>query len=188
MLKIIGLIVAGALIGLLGYAATKPDTFTVQRSIAIEAPPEKIYPLIADFNNWGAWSPFEKMDPSMKRTFSGAASGTGAVYAWEGNGNAGSGRMEITGAAPPDKVTIKLDFTKPFPANNVVNFTLAPSGDGTTVRWAMQGRNAYVAKLMSVFFNMDDMVGGQFEDGLAAMKAAAERGSKGSEHSGATSN
>jgi uncharacterized protein YndB with AHSA1/START domain len=190
VLKIIGLIVAGALIGLLGYAATKPDTFTVQRSIAIEASPEKIYPLIADFNNWATWSPFEKMDPSMKRTFSGAASGTGAVYAWEGNGNAGSGRMEITRAAPPDKVTIKLDFTKPFPANNVVNFTLAPSGDGTTVRWAMQGHNAYVAKLMSVFFNMDHIVGGQFEDGLAAMKAAAERakGSKGSEHSGATSN
>jgi uncharacterized protein YndB with AHSA1/START domain len=187
VLKIIGLIVAGALIGVLGYAATKPDTFTVQRSIAINASPEKIYPLIADFKNWGAWSPFEKMDPSMKRTMSGAASGTGAVYAWEGNSNAGSGRMEITGATPPDKVTIKLDFTKPFPANNVVNFTLAPSGDGTTVRWAMQGRNTYVAKLMSVFFSMDHMVGGQFETGLAAMKAAAE-GSKGSEYSGETSN
>jgi uncharacterized protein YndB with AHSA1/START domain len=176
MLKIIGLIVAGALIGVLGYAVTRPDTFTVQRSIAIKASPEKIYPLIADFNNWHEWSPFEKTDPSMKRAFSGAASGTGAVYAWEGNGNAGVGRMEITGAAPPDKVTIQLDFTKPFPANNVVNFTLAPSSDGTTVRWTMQGRNAYVAKLMGVFFNMDEMVGGQFESGLAAMKAAAERG------------
>jgi uncharacterized protein YndB with AHSA1/START domain len=175
VLKIIGLIVAGALIGVLGYAATKPDTFTVQRSIAINASPEKIYPLIADFKNWGAWSPFEKMDPSMKRTMSGAASGTGAVYAWEGNSNAGSGRMEITGATPPDKVTIKLDFTKPFPASNVVNFTLAPSGDGTTVRWAMQGRNTYVAKLMNVFFSMDHMVGGQFETGLAAMKAEVER-------------
>ena len=175
MFRTIGIIIAGALIALLGYAATRPDMFTVQRSITIDAPPEKIYPLIDDFHNWGAWSPFEKMDPSMKRTLSGADSGPGAVYAWEGNGNAGTGRMEITGASPPDKVMIQLDFTKPFPANNVVNFTLAPSGDATTVRWTMQGHNAYVAKLMGVFFSMDRMIGGQFETGLAAMKSAAEK-------------
>lgn len=175
MWKFVGIFVLVALIAVLTYASTRPDSFTVQRSISIKAPPEKIYPMIADFNRWGAWSPFEKIDPSMKRTFSGAVNGPGAIYTWEGDSNAGTGRMEITGAAPPDKVTIQLDFTKPFPANNVVNFTLAPNGDGTTVRWAMQGHNAYIAKLMGLFFNMDKMVGGQFEEGLAAMKAQAEK-------------
>ncbi len=175
MWKFIGIFVVVALITVLTYASTRPDTFTVQRSISIKAPPEKIYPMIADFNNWGAWSPYEKLDPSMKRMLSGAASGAGAIYAWEGNGDAGTGRMEITSVVPPDKVTIQLDFTKPFAANNVVTFTLAPSGDGTTVRWAMRGKNAYVAKLMGVFFNMDSMLGGQFDEGLAAMKATAEK-------------
>ena len=177
MFRIIAIIVGVALIGILALAAMKPDQFTVTRSITINAPAEKIFPLINDFHNWGAWSPFEKMDPAMKRTMSGAEMGQGAIYAWEGNDKAGSGRMEITHATPPNNVTIQLDFTKPFPANNVVDFTLSPNGNGdtTTVTWEMEGRNGYFAKLMGVFFNMDSMVGGQFDSGLQAMKAAAEK-------------
>jgi carbon monoxide dehydrogenase subunit G len=175
MIKTIVMIVVFAIVIVLGYAATKPDMFAVERSITINAPPEKIYPLIDDFHNWGAWSPYEKMDPAMKRTLSGADSGRGAIYAWEGNANAGTGRMEITEAKPATKVTIQLDFTKPFAAHNTVDFTLEPSGAATHVTWAMHGANAYMAKVMGLFMNMDRMVGGQFESGLTALKSAAEK-------------
>jgi Polyketide cyclase / dehydrase and lipid transport len=172
------LLLLAAIVVLLVYASTRPDTFTVQRSISIDAPANVVYPLIADFHNWSTWSPFEKMDPAMKRTLSGADSGRGAVYAWEGNDQAGVGRMEITAASPPSNVAIQLDFTKPFAAHNNVDFTLAPKNNATTVTWTMRGTNGYVGKLMGVFFNMDDMVGGQFDSGLAAMKAEAERRAK----------
>lgn len=175
MFKSIAMIVVFALVVVLGYAATRPDMFVVERSITINAPPEKIYPLIDDFHNWGAWSPYEQLDPAMKRTLSGAGSGKGAIYAWDGNDNAGTGRMEITDAKPSTKVSIQLDFTKPFAAHNTVDFTLEPSGGATNVTWAMHGTNAYIAKLMGLFMNMDRMVGGQFETGLAALKSAAEK-------------
>jgi len=174
MFKIITLVVVVLLVAVLVYAATKPDTFRVRRATSINAPPEKIFALINDYHSWGSWSPYEKLDPTMKRTYSGAANGRGAVYEWEGNSKAGKGRMEITDTAPPSKVTINLDFVKPFEAHNIVEFTLEPTGDSTNVTWAMHGPTPYVAKIMHVFLNMDRMVGKDFETGLANLKTVAE--------------
>ena len=175
MFKIIAIVVGVLLAALLIYAATQPDTFRVQRAISIKAPPEKIFPLINDLHSWGAWSPWEKMDPAMKRTFSGAASGKGAVYEWEGNHEVGKGRMEIMESSPPSKVVIKLDFIKPFEAHNIAEFTLESKGDSTNVTWAMHGPNPYIAKVIHIFFSMDSMVGKQFEAGLANLKTIAEK-------------
>lgn len=160
---------------LLAYVATRPNAFRVQRSARINAAPEVIYPNIADFNRWAAWSPYEKLDPGMKKTLSGAASGKGAVYEWEGNAKAGKGRMEITDAAPPHKIVVKLDFEKPFAAHNTAAFTLEPSGGATDVTWAMYGPSPFVARLFGVFMNMDTMLGKDFEAGLASLKALAEK-------------
>jgi uncharacterized protein YndB with AHSA1/START domain len=175
MLKKIALVIVVLVAALLAFAATKPDSFRVQRTASIKAPPEKIFPLISDLKRWNAWSPWEKLDPAMKRTHSGAASGKGAVYEWAGNGEVGAGRMEIVAAAPPSALKIKLDFLEPFEAHNFAEFTLEPNGDGTNVTWAMYGPNTYVSKLMSVFFSMDSMVGKYFETGLANLKAATEK-------------
>lgn len=171
---VIAVLVVVPLAAVLILAATKPDTFRVERATSIKAPAEKIFPLIADFHGWGAWSPYEKLDPAMKRTFSGAANGKGAVYEWDSDGKAGRGRMEITDAPAPSKVAIKLDFFKPFEAHNIAEFTLEPKGDSTNVTWAMHGPNLYIGKVMSIFFNMDSMIGKDFETGLANMKALAE--------------
>jgi Polyketide cyclase / dehydrase and lipid transport len=178
MLKIVGiiaLVVLAAIAVVLVLAATKPDTFRVERSASIQAPPEKIFPLINDFGNWGAWSPYEKKDPAMRRTRSGPASGKGSVYAWDGDRNVGKGRMEIADASAPSRVTLKLDFDKPFAAHNIVDFTMVPKGQSTTVTWAMHGPVPYMAKIVHVIFNMDRMVGQDFEAGLANLKALAER-------------
>ena len=177
MLKVV-LILAGclgvAVAAILVYAATKPDTFRVARSASIKAPPDRIFPLINDFHAWTKWSPYENKDPQMKRTYGANSSGKGAVYEWNGNGQVGSGRITITDARPPSQVLIKLDMLTPFEAHNNVAFTLEPQGDGTTVTWAMQGGVPYLAKIMHVFFNMDKMVGGDFEAGLANLKTVAE--------------
>ena len=155
-------------------AARRPSVFRVERSTRIKAPAEKIFPLINDFHAWGNWSPYEKLDPAMKRTFSGAALGKGAVYGWEGNGKAGAGRMEIADVAAPSKVTIKLDFTRPFRASNMVDFTIEPQGAATQVTWAMHGPAPFMTKLFGLFMDMDKMIGKDFERGLANLKAAAE--------------
>ena len=168
---LIVVVVAGILI----YAATKPDSFSVQRSANIKAPPDKIFALIADLRGWSAWSPYEKKDPDMKRTFSGAASGKGAIYDWTGNKDVGQGRMEIIDVTTPSKVTIKLDFLKPFEAHNTAEFTMVPAGDNTTVTWAMYGPSPYVAKIMGTLFDLDKMIGNDFEAGLAALKTVAEK-------------
>ena len=174
MIKIIAFVIVLLVVAVLIYAATKPDTFRVQRATRINAPPETIFALINDYHRWASWSPYEKLDPAMQRTYSGAASGTGAVYEWEGNSKAGKGRMEITDSLPPSQVVIKLDFVKPFEAHNLVQFTLQPTGASTDVTWAMQGPSPYLAKIMHVFINMDRMVGKDFEAGLANLKAVAE--------------
>lgn len=160
---------------LLIYAATRPNDFVTTRSAAIKAPPEAIFPLINDFSRWPTWSPYEKLDPGMKRTLSGAESGKGAAYAWESNGKAGKGRMEIVNSAPSSLVSLKLDFEKPFNANNMVDFTLTPSGDGTAVTWAMRGSRPFIAKLMGVFMNFDTLIGRDFEVGLANLKSLSEK-------------
>lgn len=175
MLKIIAVVIIALIAGVLILAATKPDTFRVQRGTSITAPPEKIFALINDFNRWGEWSPWEKKDPAMKRTFGATTSGKGAVYAWEGNKDVGQGRMEIAESVAPSKVALKLDFVKPFEAHNLVEFMLEPRGDATNVTWAMRGDTPYFAKIIHVFINMDRMVGKDFEAGLANLKAAAEK-------------
>ncbi|AKT40530.1 SRPBCC family protein [Chondromyces crocatus] len=175
MAKKIAIIVVVLIVGLLGFAATRPDTMRVERSTRINASPEKIYPHIADFHGWAAWSPFEGRDPAMKRTYSGAPSGKGAVYEYEGNSDVGQGRMEIIETSPPGKITIQLDFIKPFAARNTAEFTLAPSGDTTTVTWAMHGPQSFFAKVMCIFVDMDSMIGKDFEDGLAKLKTLAEQ-------------
>ncbi len=175
MLKTIGIIVLVMLVAVLVIAGTKPDTFLVQRSATIKAPPERIYAFLDDFHRWGAWSPWEKMDPAMKRAYSGAASGVGAAYAWDGNRKVGQGRMEIVEAVPASRVKVKLDFVAPLESHNIAEFTLSPTGDSTTVTWAMRGPNPFMGKIVSVFVSMDRMVGKDFEAGLANLKAAAER-------------
>ena len=173
LLGLLALVVVAVAIVLI-LAAMKPDSFQVRRSIAINAPPERIEPLIADFRAWGAWSPWDKKDPAMKRSFSGAERGVGARYAWEGDKTVGKGSMEIVEAAPT-KVALKLDFLAPFEAHNEAVFALQPQGQMTNVVWTMTGPTPFLGKIIHVFMNMDRMVGGDFEAGLAAMKAVAER-------------
>jgi hypothetical protein len=157
------------LAALLALAASKPATFSIQRAIGIQAPPEKIYPLINDFHNWLAWSPYETLDPAMTKTYSGAANGRGAVYEWD------TGRMEIAETSAPSKITIKLDFLKPFEGHNIAEFTLDAKGGATNVTWAMHGPNSFMAKVMSVFVTMDRLLGKEFENGLANLKTVAEK-------------
>ena len=175
MWKIVIIVVVLAVVGVLVAAAMRPGEFAVQRSVGIQAPPEKIFPMIDDFRQWPAWSPWEKLDPTMKRTLSGAPSGVGAVYAWDGSGKVGAGRMEIKDAVVPSKIGIQLDFIKPFEGHNITEFTLVPSGQSTEVTWRMHGPTPFVSKLMGLFVNMDTMIGKDFEAGLANLKAVAEK-------------
>ena len=178
MLKLLGWIAAVIVVvvaGVLIYAATQPDSFRVQRSASIKAPPDKVFAMINDLKAWAGWSPYEKKDPAMKRTFGAITAGKGATYAWQGDSNVGEGRMEIVESAPPNKVVIKLDFLKPFEAHNTAEFTLEPKGEGTLVTWAIYGPSAYVTKVMGLLFNIDTMIGRDFEAGLADLKTAAEK-------------
>jgi hypothetical protein len=175
MLWIIAIVIAVVIVAVLILAAMKPDTFRIQRSITIAAPADKIFPQLNDFQRWPTWSPYEHKDPDMKRSFSGPASGPGAIYAWDGDKNVGQGRIEITHMAANQRLAFNLDMLRPFEAHNKGEFTLAPQGDTTVVTWAMYGRSPYLAKIMHLFFNMDRMVGGDFEAGLANLKAVAER-------------
>lgn len=177
MLKIIGIIATVLIVGVggvLAYAATKPDTFRVQRTTSIKAPPEKVYALVSDLHGWNAWSPYEKKDPAMKRTFGDPANGKGATYEWDGNSNVGQGRMEIVDVSPPSRIVIKLDFFRPFEAQNTAEFTMLPRGDATEVTWAMHGPVPYMAKIMHMIVNVDRMVGDDFALGLGSLKALAE--------------
>jgi Polyketide cyclase / dehydrase and lipid transport len=174
LIKALALAVVVFIAAVLIYAATRPDALHVERSATINASPEKIFPLINDFHNWGSWSPYEKRDPAMKRAFSGAPAGKGAIYEWDGNNDVGSGRMEITDAAAPSKVAIKLDFIKPFEGHDIAEFTMQPSGSVTNVVWSMEGPTPYLGKVIGVFMNMDRMIGTDFETGLTNLKTLAE--------------
>jgi len=173
IIAMIAVVLAIAIILIL--AAAKPDRFSVQRATTVKAPPERIFPLINDFHQWATWSPYENKDPAMKRSYSGTASGKGAVYAWEGNKNVGSGRMEILDASAPAKIVIKLDFFTPFEGHNTAEFTMLPQGDATNVTWLMYGPLPFMGKIMHVFVNMDRMVGKDFEIGLANLKRVTEK-------------
>ena len=178
MLKAVAIIAAVLAVGIavvLAVALTKPDTFRVERALAVKAPAGAIYPLIADFHRWTGWSPYEERNPDMKRTFGGAAQGKGATYAWDGNKDIGAGRMEILEAAAPSKIRIKLDFERPFEGHNIAEFTFVPQGDATLVTWAMHGPAPLLSKLMQVFINMDRMIGKDFEAGLVNLKKLTEK-------------
>ena len=159
----------------LGYVATRPASFRVERRARINATPDRIYPHLSDFHRWTSWSPWENIDPALNRTYSGPASGPGAVYEWRGNRQVGEGRMEITDASAPSDLTIKLDFLKPFEAHNTAEFTAQPQGETTTVTWAMYGPSPYFAKVMQTVISMDRMVGRDFEAGLQSLKTVAEK-------------
>lgn len=176
MIKKIALVLLLLIAGVLVFAATRPDTFTVQRSTTISAPPAKIFAIIEDFHQWSAWSPWDKRDPEMKRTYSGSERGAGAIYAWEGNSDVGKGNMEIIEVVPNEKMIEKLKFMEPFASESTVTFTLTPKGQQTEITWTMRGDNEFIGKLVGIFMNMDTMVGKDFETGLANLKALAEKG------------
>jgi len=170
------LVVCLAICGMIAIAALRtPDRFRVERSITIAAPPTTVFPLVNDFRNFGLWSPWEKLDPAMERSIAGAATGVGATYRWSGNGKAGAGRMEIKESTPVTRVITEIAFTKPIASTNLAEYTFTPVGDSTRVTWAMSGASPFVSKLMQVFVTMDDQIGGDFERGLAALKAVAEK-------------
>jgi len=173
MITVILIVVAVVIAAALAYAASKPDSFTVSRSATIAAPAEKIFPLIDDLRAQSAWSPFEK-DPNMKRTYGGSPRGKGAVYEWDGNRQVGAGRIAIVESVPPARIALQLEMMRPFKAQNTVEFALEPVSTGTKVTWSMRGRQPFMAKLMGLFMNCDKMVGNQFEEGLAKLKALVE--------------
>ena len=175
MLKRILIFIVLLIVGILGFAATKPDTFRVQRSTSIKAPPNKIFALVNNFHLWEGWSPWEKMDLAMKKTYGGPESGKGATYEWNGNDKVGQGKMEIANTTEPKEINLQLDFLKPFECHKKVDFTFENKGESTDVTWAMYGPNPYFSKLMQVFMSMDSMVGKDFETGLKNLKEIAEK-------------
>jgi uncharacterized protein YndB with AHSA1/START domain len=175
MLKTVLLIVVAAIALLLIYVSTRPDTFAVERSTTIAAPAAKLFPLINDMRQFNTWNPYARKDPAMKAEYSGPAAGPGAVLDFQGNKDVGKGRISVTGVTEPSLVTMQLDMWEPFEGHNTVNFILAPDGAGTRVTWAMHGPSAFITKLMGIFFNMDQMIGKDFEAGLANLKQVAEK-------------
>jgi carbon monoxide dehydrogenase subunit G len=160
---------------ILVFAATKPNVVRVRRSLSIQAPPDKIFALINDFHNWSRWAPQDKDDPTMKRTYSGPGNGVGAISYWDSTGSAGKGRMEIMESLAPRKISINVDFLKPFAAHNINEFDLEPDGTSTKVTWSMQGTNVYLMKLMGIFVNIDRVMGKHFETGLDNLNAAVQQ-------------
>ena len=175
VLMVVGGLLAAVVVVVLILAAMKPAVFRVVRSASINAPREKVFEYINDFHKWPAWSPWEKYDPDMNRTYGGSDCGVGATYAWDGNKKVGQGRMEIAESTAPSKVSLNLEFLKPFKAQNTTDFILEPEGDGTKLTWDMQGPNQFMGKVMQVFMDMDGMVGKDFERGLSNLKEVAEK-------------
>jgi uncharacterized protein YndB with AHSA1/START domain len=174
VLVALAVIVAGALV----VVATRPAEFRVTRTGTIAAPPATVFAQVNDFHKWEAWNPWGKLDPAMKESYEGAPAGVGAVYTWTGNSQVGEGRMTITESRPNELIRIKMEFLKPFAATSTAEFTFRPEGNRTAVTWTMEGTNNFMAKAMHLVMNMDRMIGGQFEKGLAAMKSVAEAASR----------
>jgi uncharacterized protein YndB with AHSA1/START domain len=174
MIKTIVLVVVALIAVVLVYAATRPDTFRIERSATISAPPDQVFASIEDLRRFNEWNPFAKADPEAKITYESTTRGVGGAYTWVGE-KSGAGRMQIVESVPPQRVMLKLDFTKPFEAHNTVEFTVAPQAGGSRVNWAMHGPMPYLHKVMTLFFSMDKMVGGEFEKGLADLKRLAEQ-------------
>lgn len=169
---LIGLAVV--ILAFLAVVATRPSTFHIERSTEIATPPDVPFAMVTDFHQWAGWSPWEKLDPSMKKTYDGPASGVGSSYAWVGNDKVGEGKMTLTGVKPAESIDLKLEFIKPWQATNDVKFTFAGAGDKTKVTWAMDGHNDFMGKAFGLFMNMDKMVGKDFESGLQNLKTASE--------------
>jgi uncharacterized protein YndB with AHSA1/START domain len=168
------LILAVLLVVLLVSVVLQPADFRIARSTTIAAPSATVFAHVNDFHRWEAWSPWAKLDPAMKTTYKGAPAGTGAIYAWAGNGKVGEGRMTLTESRPPELIRIKLEFFKPFAGTNTAEFTFKAGGGGTGIEWTMRGRRNFIMKAMGLVMNMDKMIGGDFEKGLANLKALAE--------------
>jgi hypothetical protein len=175
MFKKLGLLVAAAFIVILVLASRQPDKFRIERTLSIDAPPARIFPEINDLRRMDVWSPWSKLDPKIKQSFLGPSQGKGAISAWEGNKDVGTGSMEIIESVPNKSVKMRLDFLKPMKAQHTAEFILAPKGKATDVTWAMYGESPFLSRVMCVFMNMDKMVGSRFEQGLASLKAIAEK-------------
>lgn len=178
MLKKIIITLAAIILLFVIIVATRPAEFRITRSANIAAPPEVVFALVNDLHKWDAWSPWAKLDPAMKKTHEGAESGVGAIYSWDGNNDVGAGRMTITETRTNEAVLIKLEFFKPMAAVSDAEFTFKPEGNQTAVTWTMSGKNNFVSRAFCMFMNMDKMVGGDFEKGLAQMKTVAEAAGK----------
>jgi len=170
-LAVVVIVIAAVLL----FAATRPNTFRIERSATINAAPDKVFPLINDFHQWSRWAPQDREDASLVRNYSGAESGSGALSDWMGKGDSGSGRMTIVESRPDSLVTVQADWTQPMKTVNTNRFVLEPVGSSTKVTWTMEGSNLYMMKVMSVFVNMDRMMGKHFEDGLRNLKEVAEK-------------
>jgi uncharacterized protein YndB with AHSA1/START domain len=171
----IGLIaLAVIVVGFILVVAMQPAEFRIARTATIDAPADAVFARVNDFRGWKDWSPWAKLDPAMKETYGGASAGVGASYAWEGDDQVGSGRMTIAESRPGELIRINLEFLEPFAAENTAEFAFTPEGSGTAVTWSMTGRNGFIAKAAGLFLDIDGMVGGDFEKGLAQLKAAAE--------------
>jgi uncharacterized protein YndB with AHSA1/START domain len=165
-------------IALVGVVAVQPSKFRIARTATISAPAPAVFAHVNDFHKWEGWNPWAQLDPAMKQTYEGASAGTGAIYTWAGNREVGEGRMTMTESRPPELIRIKLEFLKPFKATNTAEFTFKPEGEQTVVTWAMTGENNFTGKAVGLVTNMDRMVGGQFEKGLARMESVVEAAPK----------
>ena len=173
MLKKVAIVVVFLLAGLAAFVGARPAEYRVERAARVGAPPAVVYDLLDDFVAWQTWSPWQKLDPAQKTTLEGPASGVGAAYTWEGNDDVGKGRMEIVAAEPPRRVAYDLRFIEPFASTSSTEIVIEADGDGSQVRWVMTGTNDFMGKAMSVFMDMDAMIGADFERGLANLDAAA---------------
>jgi hypothetical protein len=173
LIKILLALVAIVIV-LVMVVALQPAEFRVARSASIAAPPAAVFAQVNDFHNWEAWNPWGKIDPAMKQTYEGAPAGVGAIYTWIGNNEVGEGRMTLTESRPSELILIKLEFFKPFAATNTAEFTFKPEGNQTVITWSMFGDKTFIAKAIHLFMNMDKMIGGQFETGLASIKSIVE--------------
>jgi uncharacterized protein YndB with AHSA1/START domain len=174
MLKTLGVVAILLLGALAAVIATRPDTFRVERSAELAAPPEAVFALIDDLHAWQRWSPWEKLDPRMEKTYDGPPAGPGASYRWKGNSDVGSGRLTIVESKPSELVRVRLEFVEPFAGESEALFELAPTATGTSVRWVVEGQNGFAAKAISLVVDMDGMMGDMFEQGLADLDSAAQ--------------
>ena len=174
MLVKITAVLAVVVVAILAFAATKPDSFRVERKLVIQAAPDKVFPYLEDPKKTIEWSPWEKKDPNLKKTFSGAAKGKGAVYEWDGNNDIGAGRLEITEVVPNAKVVMDLHFLRPMEGRNIAMYVVTPKDGGSEVAWSIEGPSPFLSKVMCVFMNMDKMIGGEFDKGLADLKVLVE--------------